>query len=318
MPSILANRSSFEVEQEPATVIQDLLRDRTDIVAVLDANRIGNLPEQLEVAGLEHICMFQGQLAEEAAHVAPWMVRLPREHEFLEQLFTSAGAERSDPFAYLEAEAGIYFETEMSLSELRRHLRRFMRVLAHDGKPFLFRFWEPSIAGVYFEGLNGRDELIQRWFTAREGGRISRICVPLPAVDTVEMVHLTAQGLPEDVQGAEGAFKLTNRDIDRFQQVRVTRDLDKIAIQLTEVFPDAVKHMSEAEISAFTHDTVARMGQFGFVQKPILFTLLAWELHYGPDFEARDRQGQLAQIMNGNDTEEMRFNMLKARMAALG
>lgn len=311
--------SAYPDGQSPEEVIASILQGSDHVIACLDANRIGNLRELLEAADVPHLCIFKGELAEEAAEAAPWLVQLRADDKLLRQLVTSSLPARENPFAFREAEAGIFIHTDMNLQELRRHLRRFLRVATVDERNFLFRFWEPSIAAVYFEGLNDRPDMVLRWFRSREGGQISRIVAPLANDAPPKMIAV----LPQGVAAAEpspptGSFKLSEGDVWRFQQVRLNRDIARLADRLTETFPDAVQRIEGVTIGDFARKGVARMMQFDFVKQSHLFTLLAWDLHFGPRFEHRDREGILTQILTTPGPEAERFQKLKARMAEIG
>lgn len=295
-----------------------ILQGSDRVVACLDANRIANLRELMETTGAPHLCLFKGELAEEAGEAAPWLVQLRAGDKLLRMLQATSLPDHRNPFALREAEAGIFIHTDMNLADLRQHLRRFLRIATADGRNFLFRFWEPSIAAVYFAGLNDRPEMVIRWFKSREGGVISRIVAPLPDADTEMIVNVAPRDLPAHPPPPSGAFKLSQGDVWRFQQVRLNRDIARLAVRLTETFPDAVRRIEGISIGDFTRKGVSRMMQFGFTKQAYLFTLLAWDLHYGPRFEHRDPDNTLTGILTGADPQAERFEQLKARMAQIG
>ncbi len=295
-----------------------ILQGADHVIACLDANRIGNLRELLETTGAPHLCLFKGELAEEAGDAAPWLVKLRPGDKLLRMLQATSLPARMNPFALREAEAGIFIHTDMSLADLRQHLRRFLRVATADGRNFLFRFWEPSIAAVYFAGLNDRPDMITRWFTSREGGAISRIVAPLVGTDAERIVNIVPHDMPAGAPPPSGAFKLSQGDVWQFQQVRLNRDIERLAGRLIETFPEAVQKIEGISIGDFTRKGVSRMMQFGFSKQSYLFTLLAWDLHYGPRFEHRDPDRILTQILTGQEPQAQRFEQLKARMAQIG
>ena len=309
---------TFDTTAKATDLIDAVMGDAPTVFACLDANRIVNLCELLEVAGVEHRCLFQGALEREAASAAPWIVRFNRDDKLLQQVLTSAGPKREDPFAFLEAEAGIFFHSDLSLADLRQHLRRFLRVQAGPEKFFLFRFWEPLIAQVYFSGLDDRPDVIARWFVGRSMAQISSIAVPLCSPAQTAIIRLTPADLPQQSTPPTGQFKLTNGDVARFRDARLTRDCATLAIRLRETFPKAENMHSATSLDDFVSASVARMMQFGFAKKAHLFTLLAWDLHYGPQFELRDPQGYLAQILATAGPEKERLAQLKARMSQIG
>lgn len=168
-------------DRPAAEVVGEILGDAESVVACLDAARIVSLPEMLEADGAPHLCLYRGRLGAEAAEVAPRLVRLTAQGAMTRRLATAAGAPGAHPFAFREAEAGIFLRTGMPIEALRRRLRRFLRVETAEGGAFLFRCWEPSVAVACFAGIADRPDLILRRFRYREGGAIDAIVAPLPA-----------------------------------------------------------------------------------------------------------------------------------------
>lgn len=108
--------------------------------AILDAAKVTNLPEMLEVSALEHRCFFKGKAYEELRDVAPWIVRLEEGNDFTRHLFTKGDA----PWQIWDNDPGIYVRSRMSLDGLWHYFRKFTRVQDENGKWFYFRFYDPS------------------------------------------------------------------------------------------------------------------------------------------------------------------------------
>lgn len=319
MTVLTCTQVALESDEDRASRVAQVLDGKPYVYACLDANRIGNLPEQLEVAEVPHLCLFQGDLAEEAGDLAPWLVKLAADDPFLGQLLTSAGEDQSNPFGYWEAQAGIFLHSDMSLQDLQRHLRRFLRVHAPDDRKFLFRFWEPAIAAAYFTGLDGREALISRWFLSREGGQITWLVVPDGAAADPSLTVITASGVDADAPPPRGVFALEEQDFARFGTVRMEQDVSQIAARLAKTFPDAAaKVPGGLELDDFVRASMSRMMQFGLTKKATLFTLLAWDLHYGPQFETRDPEDELLRLISAELNQNEKFDLLKKRMSALG
>lgn len=120
--------------------------------AVLDAAKITNLPELLERSGLEHLCLFKGKAFEELKNVAPWIVALEPENNFTRLLFTDGDSEH-----YLwRVGTDLYIRSEVDLTTIAHHLRKFTRVQKEDGKFLYLRFFEaPFWSGVETSEASG-------------------------------------------------------------------------------------------------------------------------------------------------------------------
>lgn len=321
---LLAVTTRFPPDAGPEALVPPLLAGAERVYVLLDANRIANLPTLLEASGLEHGCLFQGELVEEAGRAAPWLVALHPGDRLLTQLLDraskpGAGKPGPHPYAHLTAEPGIYFHSAMPLAALRQHLRRFLRVQAQDGRAFFFRFWEPKVAEVYFPGLADRPALLHRWFYSREGHAIEAISVARLGEDGApQLLRLTPEGLAPDLAPQPGAFTLSEGDVARLQALRLREDAAELARLLAETFPETATPLGAAGLAQFSETTMARMMQAGFRKKAHLMTLLSWELHFGPGFETRDPEGKLAALMAAPGPENERFAHLTARMEAFG
>ena len=324
---LLAVTTRFPPDAGPEALVPPLLAGAERVYVLLDANRIANLPTLLEASGLEHGCLFQGELVEEAGRAAPWLVALHPGDRLLTQLLDrarkpgagkpGAGKPGPHPYAHLTAEPGIYFHSAMPLAALRQHLRRFLRVQAQDGRAFFFRFWEPKVAEVYFPGLADRPALLHRWFYSREGHAIEAISVARLGEDGApQLLRLTPEGLDPALVPQPGAFTLSEGDVARLQALRLREDAADLARRLADTFPETTTPLGAAGLAQFAETAMARMMQAGFRKKAHLMTLLSWELHFGPGFETRDPEGKLAAVMATPGPENERFAQVMARMEA--
>ncbi len=301
----------------PLDLVPDMLNPDGTVIAILDAARLVNLPELIATQGLRASCLFQGDLAEEAQDVAPWLVSLKPDDRLFQALFTIGQDGKPGPFAHWTAQPGIFIKTDMDLPALRQHLRRFLRVDDGRGKMFLFRYWEPRIAGAYFAGLVDRPSLIARWFATRDGGRIHALMVPQLEGQGAAMTVLRPVDLSDQPAPPSGVFALNDNDMLLFEDLRLEQDVALIADKLRATFPDVTAPQSDAALHDLIRQMTTKMKRQGFRQKHILFTMMAWELHYGPNFETRDPDNEIRRILRRAGPEADRFEMLKTRVKAL-
>jgi hypothetical protein len=112
----------------------DYLSAQQPLYAVLDAARDAGVPELLRGGGAEHGSLYDGPSAAGWAAIAPYLVRLEAGAAPLGQVTTRAWGQSS----------AIYLTCDRPFAEVRRHLRRFLRV-AHAGATHLFRFYDPRV-----------------------------------------------------------------------------------------------------------------------------------------------------------------------------
>ena len=132
------------------------------LFAVLDSCDAEWVPTFVDGMGEEHAgSLYRGDPEETFWAVAPYLVSVDQ-----------AVLRWITEFAALQDDAwGILLVADVSLPELRRHLRSFLRVLAPDGEPMYFRFYDPRLLPAFLATCTS-DEL------ARFFGPVSAFIVP--------------------------------------------------------------------------------------------------------------------------------------------
>jgi hypothetical protein len=95
----------------------------------------------------EFACLYRGELAPDLAEVAPYLVRLEPETEFADWLVSEGWGKHWGVFALAHA----------TLREMRQHFRSFLTVYDPEGKPLLFRYYDPRVLRVYLPTCDARE-----------------------------------------------------------------------------------------------------------------------------------------------------------------
>lgn len=111
---------------------------RQDVWAVVDAAQDQKVYWSLTNSFLRHSCLFAGRLPEALEMAAPYIVQLDPEDKFTEYLADNMG--RS---------LGIFLRCDLSLEDVRHHLRTFLTVKDMSGRKMLFRYYDPRVLRVY-------------------------------------------------------------------------------------------------------------------------------------------------------------------------
>jgi hypothetical protein len=109
------------------------------VFAILDGAGIPDLLEQLETAAPEHVCLYRGELSEDLASAAPYLVRLLPDTPFTEWLLLEGWGEHW----------GIFLRTKGDLKETRKHARTLLMVKGPDGERLYFRFFDPRVFAMF-------------------------------------------------------------------------------------------------------------------------------------------------------------------------
>src|SRR5437870_4817921 len=119
--------------------IVELLGERAQpLFAILDAARVTDPQIRFASEGVEICSLYGGTTADELQEVAPYLVAIGDNLELLEKL-VGQGWGRS---------WGVYLSSPLPCEELRRHLRKFLKVRTEDGEELYFRFYDQRVPRV--------------------------------------------------------------------------------------------------------------------------------------------------------------------------
>jgi hypothetical protein len=110
-----------------------------DIFALLDCARDPRIYPLIKRQQINYSCLFAGDLPQELAEAAPYLVALSPRSRLTEALLTQGWGNSW----------GVFLESTALLPDLRRHFRRFLQVRDEQGKRLLFRYYDPRVLRVY-------------------------------------------------------------------------------------------------------------------------------------------------------------------------
>ena len=113
-----------------------LFVDGTRAFAVLDGASVPDLPMKIYQMQPHSVCLYRGELEPDLAEVAPYLVELFPGTTFTDWLLSEGT--QGDHW-------GIFARSPFSLTELRKHFRKFLTVYDDAGKPLLFRYYDPRV-----------------------------------------------------------------------------------------------------------------------------------------------------------------------------
>lgn len=131
---------------------QNLYNGFNRIYAVLDGASIPDLRTKLYQMRPEHVCLYRGELKPDMQEVAPYLVRMVQNTEFSDWVISEGWGNNW----------GIFVQSRYSLAEVRKHLRSFLTVHTEDGKPMLFRFYDPRVLRSFLPTCS--DEELKNFF----------------------------------------------------------------------------------------------------------------------------------------------------------
>ncbi len=291
-------------------MLQNTLADLGQVHALLDAARLPGLPELLESRDIPARCLFQGKAADELRDVAPYLAQTDPVGPLLPHLLDDTDM----PWAMWQKSPGILIVSDIDLASLTQHFRRFLRVQTDRG-PNFFRFWEPVAAQAYFTALEGNDDMQDRWFFPRGGGRITALLVPDVYADEFTAFH--SADAPAGPTPLARPFSLGAPEIAALRAARMQEDLTAMLVLMIRTFPERAAQMDQTQLDKAIRRSVARMAEFGIRQRDNVFRIAAWDLHSDGPFENSDKSGRLRQILETNNPEGNKMRDLSQRLAQL-
>ncbi|MCY2987101.1 MAG: DUF4123 domain-containing protein [Planctomycetota bacterium] len=111
---------------------------KSSVWAILDGARDPCIFHLLLDSGLDYLCLYSGHLPRALQLAAPYLVELPPDRPFARRLLEQAWGHSW----------GIFVSIKDS-SNLRHHLRTFLRVRDEAGKFLLFRYYDPRVLRTY-------------------------------------------------------------------------------------------------------------------------------------------------------------------------
>jgi len=113
-----------------------LFDERARSFAILDGAAVPDLALKIYEMQPHAVCLYRGELEPDLAEVAPYLVELFPGTAFTDW-FLSEGTKVAD--------WGIFARSPYSLTEMRKHFRKFLTVYDETGKPLLFRYYDPRV-----------------------------------------------------------------------------------------------------------------------------------------------------------------------------
>lgn len=282
------------------------------LYAIVEGTRIPALFDHIEDEEIDHIGLYQGAVAEDLGEAAPVLLRLEKGHKLLRMLLTDLGDDDA-PTGMLPKEAAFFVRSASPLPALRRHFRHFTQLPTEDGRRIYFRFWEPASAASYFDHIAGDVGQVAAWF-GHPRAPIARLILPGRTPDGW-LMHQFTPSLPAGTAPAPVVMDAHTREVLRL--ARYNANVLQAVLLLLKTFPDNLANRTPRKLRSQIDRLYRRMIPLGFHSKKALFMLATWEVFFGPDFETRDPEGRLAQVLATPGREDDRIAALRARLESL-
>lgn len=123
---------------------QYLYRENTHTYAVLDGASVPDLPVKLHEMRPPNVCLYRGEIPADLLYVAPYLVHLLPDSQFTKWLLAECWGKHW----------GIFAQSALSLVGMRKHFRSLLIVDDAEGKPLLFRYYDPRVFRSFLPTCN--------------------------------------------------------------------------------------------------------------------------------------------------------------------
>ncbi len=121
------------------TLSETLSSQEDGVYTVLDGASVEELRSQLNRLAPPHVCLYRGDLAPDLAEVAPYLVELLPGSAFTNWLIREGWGRHW----------GVFAMSDRNLLAMRKHFRRLLTVHGENGKPLLFRYYDPRVLRAF-------------------------------------------------------------------------------------------------------------------------------------------------------------------------
>ncbi|MBC7976712.1 MAG: DUF4123 domain-containing protein [Myxococcales bacterium] len=139
--------SSLPQPMPPRIWPADFATRGTEVYAILDGARDPRIHQLVASSELTWRCLYAGALPAEVLEVAPYLAHV-RPNSTLTRALLSTG---------WGCAWGIWAMSAAPFDELRRHLRRFLRVRDESGRRLLFRYYDPVVLAAFLPTCTTRE-----------------------------------------------------------------------------------------------------------------------------------------------------------------
>ena len=278
--------------------------------AIINAEVSFWFPQRFELDDIHYACLFKGEEGEKRKRTAPYLLHLPENHPFVEELCSESptGKEQEDGFQQWNKPFGFFFRSHATFDELLHHFRKFIYMPTYDGRLLYFRFYDPTVLEDYFDRLMYYPKKLATFWGQ---GLIDSFILPkgndvVHYIPTIDLAKITPAKKQFD------KFEL-NTIVDERNAVL----LKNLVTELLDTIPMLNDHYDRATIEKVVQHCY-RLCQTCALYQTIdigLFALLS--LAYGNVIDILDPEKKINQILQSDIAEQKKRYLIKQRISIL-
>ncbi|WP_428034726.1 DUF4123 domain-containing protein [Amphritea sp.] len=233
--------------------------------AVVDGAALPEVRHRLWQDNPQHCCLWSGKLPPDLEQVAPYLIHLPQQTAFSDWLLEMAS--RSDCAVFIKS------QDKVSITQLRKSLRKHLLVNDSEGNTLVFRFYDPRVLGCFIdiasqEQRNQLFENIDRYILIQQ--------------ETLETYH--NQTVLSASHSGKGRMMITTEQMQKMDLSALDNYLTQLVEDIQAVYPDHFLNETDEALKERFRLCIAKAEEFNIVGRTDLFEYCSLCIQWGDDF----------------------------------
>lgn len=278
--------------------------------AIINAEVSVWFPLRFELDDIQSACLFKGEEGERRKKTAPYLLHLPENHPFVEELCSESpkGKESEDGFQQWNKSFGFFFRSTDTFDELLHHFRKFIYMPTYDGRLLYFRFYDPTVLEDYFDRLMYYPKKIATFWG---GGLINAFIMPKGK----NVICYTSNIDFSQIESSKKQF-------DQFEMREMIAQKDqKLLSQLTDEILETTPIISDYYSRDIIHKAVSRCyeicKQNNIIETRSIGILTIYSLACGKMIDILDPERKIPSILESEIAEMEKLYYIQERVNLL-
>ena len=278
--------------------------------AIINAEVSVWFPQRFELDDIQSACLFKGEEGERRKKTAPYLLHLPENHPFVEELCSESpkGKESEDGLQQWNKSFGFFFRSTATFDELLNHFRKFIYMPTYDDRLLYFRFYDPMVLEQYFDRLMYYPKKLATFWGQ---GLIDSFILPkgknvLCYTSTIEF---------SDVELAKKQFELFEmKDMitQKDQQL-----LNKVTDDILDTTPIVSDHYSRDSVYEIVYRCYELCKQNNMIETRSIGMLAIYSLACGKTIDILDSEKKIISILESEMSEMEKLYYIQERINSL-
>ena len=295
--------------------------DRPQVHAVIDAACDPRIIDMLRATGLEKACLFSGTLSPALQAAAPYLVHLAPGAKLAQEIFDFGLGENWFTLCIVQP--------NVTLMQLRKHLRTLLRVRDEEGRRFLFRFYDPRVLRIYLPTCTPSEATRvfgpTQAFVCADDDPLTAICFDRRDPATAMRIGKgwSSTTTAQTFTGYSDQSTLTIRDgqARAFKSVGSSIFEDQMVAHIHRCLPKSREIHGETQLRVLIRRGMVKAGKYRLTAQRDVCKFIDAMILLGEDFDEGHEYPWAESILQSDDPAEIRtrrlFEWLRGVMPAM-